>query len=153
MILMLFKTNSPAWYLNKSLTPLISTPINATRKHYADGNTITVSLQTDTNIAQKCNYVYVSDTMLQGYFFVTDRIIDMGGLVTFTLQLDVLDKYANDIRHNMQGVVKETDHRHAYIPDGTFITECREEVQQIDYPEGFDLGAKYILITSGGAYA
>jgi hypothetical protein len=66
--------------------------------------------------------------------------------------VDVLYTWGADIK-NMEGVADKLegiDQANVYFDDGSFVMDCRNDIQVKEFPNGLDETGSYILICAGG---
>lgn len=148
----LYNTNSPENALEKVTTTLHS-GITVREVKPRGYKSIDISILLDTD-GEPINYVLLIGnhyTATSGYYFVRDKIRMPGGVTTLICEKDILSTYKDYVKGNMSGTLVESLSGDPYLDNGTFITECKEEIEQKDFPGGFNEIGQYILITSGGA--
>lgn len=99
------------------------------------------------------NYAIVSDdsNTRGGYYYVDEEVQNIGGTVTLTLRRDVLSTaYYNNVLQYIGGTLVESIDGNKYLDNGTFKSQNKEEIQIVQFPEGFKESGEYILIVSGG---
>lgn len=99
------------------------------------------------------NYVIVSDdtNTRGGYYFIDDKIQNIGGTSTLVLRRDVLTTaYKNNVLQYIAGTLTECIDGDKYYDNGSFLSQNKEETQVLQYPDGFNENGEYILIVAGG---
>lgn len=95
------------------------------------------------------NYMYVPQ--FKRYYYVNNVVAMKGGRIALECEVDVLMSFASDIRKSKALIDKQESSSlsSAYINDGSYVLECRDVIQNIEFPNGFTNTAN-IIITAGG---
>lgn len=95
------------------------------------------------------NYIYVPT--LGRYYFVTEIKMLTGDRFSLHCKCDVLMSFKSSIRNCFAVIDKQqsTAISSKYIDDGSYVTECKDVVQSINFPSGFNKTSN-IIITAGG---
>lgn len=136
---------------------------NKVNKNITDKVTYTGNLKDDTsvlnptfrvkadNIVNK-NYAYIP--LFNRYYFIANIVSIANGLWEISLNIDVLETYATDIKASRAIIEKQEsadfDKSNIYLNDGTFLAESVRVNEILPFEEGFDDDGEIILITAGG---
>lgn len=146
-----FMTNKyPREKINKH-PMIVGSPVVLNDAYNAEYRRFSVSMSSSA-VPDEANYCYVqgSADKLGGYYFIDAKQRTVGGLCNITLIKDVLSTLLGTV---VSGPCTVSEHitGNRYVDNGTFQTEVREEIEQIDFPlESFEEQGEYILITAGG---
>lgn len=101
------------------------------------------------NGVKNINYIHAST--FGRYYFVKEISAMTGDRIALQCKCDVLMSFKNAIRNCTAIIDKQenTNLSSKYIDDGSYVTECRDIVQSINFPSGFTSTAN-IIITAGG---
>ena len=70
------------------------------------------------------NYAYIPD--YGRYYYIDDIAVDLGGLLTLSLSVDVLQTYAADIRATKALIYRQTQHTNPLIADSLIQSQVNE---------------------------
>lgn len=96
------------------------------------------------------NYMYIEE--FKRWYYINDFISTRNGLWEIHAHVDVLYTWRADIR-NMEGVIDKLESQDAgnvYFDDGSFIMDCRNDIEVKEFPNGLNENGTYILICAGG---
>lgn len=96
------------------------------------------------------NYMYIAD--FKRWYYINDIISIRNGLWEIHAHVDVLYTWGADIK-NMEGVADKLegiDQANVYFDDGSFVMDCRNDIQVKEFPNGLNETGSYILICAGG---
>lgn len=98
------------------------------------------------------NYVRIDSAPYNGrYYFVTSYTASANGIVVLNLHEDVLMSLIGERKAATgKGIVKQHISGSPYVDNGTFASETRKEIEQVNFANGFNELGEYILITAGG---
>lgn len=145
-----YLNRSPENVINKEIVQLTSA-VDCNKVVYGTGSvivTVTDSFVKDNG----ANYAQITDSgdNTDGYYFVSSKTDRLGGMQEVYMVKDLLMSYSDLIMNNSYGTVTDTLIGDPYIENGSFVSEVREEIQQIDFQNGFLDKGEFILIVSGG---
>ena len=78
----------------------------------------------DYDNARQCNYCYIAD--FSRYYYIDDIAVDLGGLLTLSLSVDVLQTYAADIRATKALIYRQSQHTNPLIADSLIQSQINE---------------------------
>lgn len=151
MIIMFYNNSDVEEVVNK--TPIqLSAPVQCRLKNNVRWDMPVITLQNNIPDFNGVNYCQIADgpKYSEGYYFIRDHITQPGGVIDIVLEKDVLYTNAQRVLTGSSGRVTSSTKGNPYVENGSFVTEVREEIQQLDFPEGFDDQGQFILIVSGG---
>lgn len=96
------------------------------------------------------NYMYISE--FKRWYYITDIISIANNLWEIHAHVDVLYTWCSDIK-TMKGIADKLegfDQANVYFDDGSFIMDCRNDIQVKEFPNGLNETGNYILICAGG---
>lgn len=70
------------------------------------------------------NYAYIAD--YGRYYYIDDIAVDLGGLLTLSLSVDVLQTYAADIRATKALIYRQSQHTNPLIADSLIQSQINE---------------------------
>lgn len=70
------------------------------------------------------NYAHIPD--YGRYYYIDDIAVDLGGLLTLSLSVDVLQTYAADIRATKALIYRQTQHTNPLIADSLIQSQVNE---------------------------
>lgn len=76
------------------------------------------------NSFKSYNYAYIAD--YGRYYYIDDIAVDLGGLLTLSLSVDVLQTYAADIRATKALIYRQTQHTNPLIADSLIQSQVNE---------------------------
>lgn len=76
------------------------------------------------NTFKSYNYAYIPD--YGRYYYIDDIAVDLGGLLTLSLSVDVLQTYAADIRATKALIYRQTQHTNPLIADSLIQSQVNE---------------------------
>lgn len=76
------------------------------------------------NTFKSYNYAYIPD--YGRYYYIDDIAVDLGGLLTLSLSVDVLQTYAADIRATKALIYRQTQHTNPLIMDSLIQSQVNE---------------------------
>lgn len=97
------------------------------------------------------NYMYIPE--FKRWYYINDIISVRTGLWEIHAHVDVLYTWGADIK-TMIGVADKLESftgSNVYFDDGSFIMDCRNDIQVKEFPNGLNENGSYILICAGGA--
>lgn len=151
MIALLYKNTSDNRVISKNINLIKEVSIEL--KSNVDFISPTIFLQT-FNGCEDVNYLYIEE--FKRYYFVNNINHLTGGRISLNCSVDVLMSNKNDILALSCIIDKQesisSSFSDKYIDDGSFVTECRTFNSIINFPNGFNDNAEFILITAGRSY-
>lgn len=141
----LIRNNSPANYVNKSLTTLAN--LSGTLKDNCSVEDPVVLVESnDTSLLSNLNYVYIFE--FKRYYYVKDITLVRNNLWSVSLHVDVLMSWRNNLKQN-QGVVRRQASRwNLYLDDGVFKAYQDPLIKTVYFPNGFST-PEYVLAIAG----
>ena len=100
----------------------------------------------------KYNYNYMYIPEFGRWYYINDIISIRNKLWEIHAHVDVLYTWGADIK-NMEGVADKLEdfyNANMYYDDGSFIMDCRRDIQVREFPNGLNETGQYILICAGG---
>lgn len=76
------------------------------------------------NTFKSYNYAYIPD--YGRYYYIDDIAVDLGGLLTLSLSVDVLQTYAADIRATKALIYRQSQHTNPLIADSLIQSQVNE---------------------------
>ena len=151
MVALLYKNTSDNRVISKNITLIKEVSIEL--KSNVDFISPTIFLQTFDG-CEDVNYLYIEE--FKRYYFVNNINHLTGGRISLNCSVDVLMSNKNDILALSCIIDKQesisSSFSDKYIDDGSFVTECRTFNSIINFPNGFNDNAEFILITAGRSY-
>lgn len=95
------------------------------------------------------NYCYIP--ALGRYYYIQDITALTGNRVALNCHCDVLMSFKSQIK-NCQAIIdksQQSSNSNVYLNDESFITECKDVLQSLEFPSGFT-SSDTIIITAGG---
>lgn len=103
---------------------------------------------------ENVNYLYIEE--FKRYYFVNNILHLTGGRISLSCDVDVLMSNKSEILALSCIIDKQESSSSTfsdkYLDDGSFVTECRTFNSIINFPNGFNDNAEFILITAGRSY-
>lgn len=98
---------------------------------------------------QDINYLKIAE--FHRNYYITDIVNLTGGRYEIKAKTDVLESFKSDILA-LNAIIDKSPASKAnlYLDDGSFVTENREFMRVLNFPNGFNDDGEYILITAGG---
>ena len=95
------------------------------------------------------NYAYIPE--FERYYDIVDRTATRDGFWTVSFAVDVLMSFRTDIGNLSVVIDKQSDYANGdeYIDDSSLVTDNMTFVRAVEYPDGFNDTAEYILIVAG----
>ena len=151
MVALLYKNTSDNRVISKNISLIKEVSIEL--KSNVDFISPTIFLQTFDG-CEDVNYLYIEE--FKRYYFVNNINHITGGRISLNCSVDVLMSNKNDILALSCIIDKQesisSSFSDKYIDDGSFVTECRTFNSIINFPNGFNDNAEFILITAGRSY-
>lgn len=100
----------------------------------------------------KYNYNYMYIPEFGRWYYINDIISIRNKLWEIHAHVDVLYTWGADIK-NMESVADKLEdfyNANMYYDDGSFIMDCRRDIQVKEFPNGLNETGQYILICAGG---
>lgn len=108
---------------------------------------LTPSITINTDYVN-ANYAYIPDW---GRFYFIENITSVrDGLLEFTMRVDPLMTYKNDILNLSCVIERQQNKWNVYIDDSEFMVENKTRIQTFEFPNGFSDIFTNILCVSGG---
>lgn len=135
----------------KTFPKTLGTAVSTHTVTLKDGCSIdnpTVSFSGGNAIMATLNYAYI-DTF-QRYYYIRDRKMTVAGVCELTLESDVLQSFATEIKACPATITRQEDRRKAdaYLIDNKYKAKSYRQITTQDFPTGLD-DFSYILITVG----
>ena len=151
MVALLYKNTSDNRVISKNITLIKEVSIEL--KSNVDFISPTIFLQT-FNGCEDVNYLYIEE--FKRYYFVNNINHLTGGRISLSCSVDVLMSNKDNIL-SLSCIIDKQENASSnfsdkYIDDGSFVTECRTFNSIINFPNGFNDNAEFILITAGRSY-
>lgn len=110
--------------------------------------TITIESQLESDILGRVNYAYIA--LWNRYYYVTDIALDITGLWTVTMHVDVLMTYSTEIRQQNAIVARQERRYNMYLDDGWFMSYQNPIVKTpyFSVTDPFE-HTSYILVVAG----
>lgn len=96
------------------------------------------------------NYMYIEE--FGRWYFINNIISLRNKIWEIHAHVDVLYTWGADIK-NMEGLADKLEdplNSNLYYDDGSFIMDCRKDIQVKEFPSGLNETGQYILICAGG---
>lgn len=96
------------------------------------------------------NYMYIEE--FKRWYYINDFITKRTGIWEIHAHVDVLYTWRADIGKT-EGVIdkcENPDTANPYFDDGSFILDCRNDLEIKEFSNGFNENGSYILICAGG---
>ena len=96
------------------------------------------------------NYMYIEE--FGRWYYINDIISVRNNLWEIHAHVDVLYTWGADIA-SMEGVADKLegfDNANVYFDDGSFVMDCRNDIQVKEFPNGLNENGSYVLICAGG---
>lgn len=145
MDIILYKNNSPNYFVNKVLAG--ATSFSGTLRD--ESSVIDPILMLEASNLSQYNYLYIPSF---GRFYYINNIESVrNSLWRLTCHVDVLNTYRSEILAHQAIVSKATqqDVSDLMIDDGDWVVENKKVNTVISFPSGLNDGGEYILITAG----
>ena len=96
------------------------------------------------------NYMYIDE--FKRWYFINDFVLIRKNIWEIHAHVDVLHTWRSDIGLTECVIDKSEEQQKAnlYLDDGSFITECRNNIDVKEFPSGLNENGSYILICAGG---
>ena len=151
MVALLYKNTSDNRVISKNITLIKEVSIEL--KSNVDFISPTIFLQTFDG-CEDVNYLYIEE--FKRYYFVNNINHLTGGRISLSCSVDVLMSNKDNIL-SLSCIIDKQENASSnfsdkYIDDGSFVTECRTFNSIINFPNGFNDNAEFILITAGRSY-
>ena len=151
MVALLYRNTSDNRVISKNITLIKEVSIEL--KSNVDFISPTIFLQT-FNGCEDANYLYIEE--FKRYYFVNNINHLTGGRISLSCSVDVLMSNKDNIL-SLSCIIDKQENASSnfsdkYIDDGSFVTECRTFNSIINFPNGFNDNAEFILITAGRSY-
>lgn len=145
-----YLNKSPENVINKEIVQLTSA-VDCNKVVYGTGNMIVTVMDSYVKY-NGANYAYISESgnNTDGYYYISSKTDRLGGMQEVYLVKDYLMSHSDLILNHSYCTVTDTLVGDPYIENGSFISEVKEEIQQIDFQNGFLDKGEFILIVSGG---
>lgn len=142
MYINLYINSSPANYVNKDITSVVS--VEGTLREPTSIIDPVVVIQKETPMG--FNYVHIP--IFNRYYFVTGISSDNNNLVGISLHVDVLMTYKTEILQ-MEAIIKRQESMYnTYLDDGIYKAYQNTKHKIIKFPNGFT-DFSYILALAG----
>ena len=95
------------------------------------------------------NYVYIP--AWSRYYFIDDIRVLTGGRVEVSLSVDVLESFKDSILE-LNVILSDTEQTglNNYLPSESFVVNCKNKTDIVNFSNGLLDNGEYILITAGG---
>ena len=130
----------------------------AINKEIVEGATISGTLRNDTSIISpiialenaevfKYNYAYIPS--FERYYYITDIKSLRNNLWEVYMKVDVLMSHKQAILSNESIISHSESNANNYIPSDVWRNDVRQNTEIINFPNGFNEEALFVLITAG----
>lgn len=130
----------------------------AINKEIVEGTTISGTLRNDTSIISpiivfenaevfKYNYAYIPS--FERYYYITDIKSLRNNLWEVYMKVDVLMSHKQAILSNESIISHSESNANNYIPSDVWRNDVRQNTEIINFPNGFNEEALFVLITAG----
>ena len=145
MDIIFYYNNSDNRCLNKILLP--GETISGTLRQ--SSSMINPVIKLEKSATFRYNYAYISE--FRRYYFITNTEVDFNKIRTITFKVDPLMSFKQDILNLKVVVDKQASESNGdeYIDDSSLVTNNLTFNSVYNFPDGFNDGAEYILITAG----
>ena len=140
MTVIAYTNNSEINRVGKSLTQVAS--YTGSLKGACDVLSPVITLQLNA-VPTNVNYMYVEE--FSRYYFVTGWTVEITGLVTVSLSVDVLETYKELIKATRAIIERQEKKYNVYLPDGAFRAEQKTQSQIVAFPQGFSKSSSILL--------
>lgn len=106
-----------------------------------------ITLSVDGATATACNYVHIPE--LGRYYYVTDCTSLNGGTWEFSLHVDVLKTYADEIREQTAVIERQEKTWNVYLNDPDFQIYANPQITTQPFPRPFHDFQTVLLIAGG----
>lgn len=96
------------------------------------------------------NYMYIDE--FKRWYYINDIISIRNNIWEIHAHVDVLYTWYADIG-NMECIIDKTEDygtANFYYDDGSFVMDCRSNIELKEFSNGFNENGQYILICAGG---
>lgn len=146
MRVILYDNGSSDEVMSKLLTEITELDIEPYNDLDIESPTLILS-DMEISDLDRCNYCYIEE--FERYYFCTPTLGN-NGIYTLICNIDPLMSLKDEIL-NLKVIVDKNEYEiNPYLNDGSYITEEREKIEVLNYPDGFNDTGRYILITAGG---
>ena len=143
-----FNTPDTQNVINKTLQQM-SSRIEGNWKKSTDLLNPTILVYAE-QLTHGANYLLFEDGYSAEWYYITGKRNVLGGDIELQLSKDLVQTYKSVLLNDTVGTVTSATSGNPYVDNGTFLCEAREEVEQVDFPDGFLDRGEYILIVAGG---
>lgn len=110
---------SPSNFVSKNITDIATATGNLREGCNIIDPIIIIQSALESDILSRVNYAYIEQ--FHRYYYVTDITLDVTGLWLFTMHVDVLMSYKDEIRQQNAIVARQQEHYNLYLDDGWFM--------------------------------
>lgn len=146
MEIRLYNTSDDRIVVNKTLTDELI--LEGTLKESL--NVLSPSVMVTVDVSEY-NYMYIPE--FERYYYINSVEVIKNGLWQIrTAEVDVLMSWKDEFLQ-LNAIIDKTNNislADEFIDDGSFITSSNSIINVINYDEGFNDFADYILLTAGG---
>lgn len=150
MEIKLYKNSSDRNMVSKSLEFISTITVNS----QIDKPLIEMSIslpKSAISFTDFANYVEIVD--FNRKYFITDVKKDIGGVVTISLQEDILTSHFDKIKNISAIIGRQEKAYNLYVPDGNIPMQSKKNVVTKRFPNSLSSSTgAMILITQGGQY-
>lgn len=104
-----------------------------------------LKLSTGTD-ALKANYLYLKD--FNRYYFIDNMIVENGYIIV-ECSVDVLMSFQKELIECQVVLDRNSSNYDLYLPDNEQSIEARTNIRTIEFPNGFNETAGFVLILAG----
>ncbi len=112
--------------LQKSTSPI--TTVNGTFKEDCSIENPTVIIKKDNIDIANVNYAYINET--QRFYYITDIVMQKGGILELHMKVDVLQTYASYIKSIYTLIDRQENVSNKYIYDSQLLTRTQRIIQK-----------------------
>lgn len=146
--IILQENSSPSNKVSKSITNIATaTGVLRSGASIIDPE-IEIESALESDILGRVNYAYIQ--LWRRYYFVNDIHLDVNGLWLFSMHVDVLMSYGDEIRSQNAIIGRQERRYNMYFDDGWFMSYQNPLIRQqyFSNPAPFE-GESYILVLAG----
>lgn len=112
--------------LQKSTAPIAN--VNGTFKEDCSIENPTVIIKKDNIDIANVNYAYINET--QRFYYITDIVMQKGGILELHMKVDVLQTYASYIKSIYTLIDRQENVSNKYIYDSKLLTRTQRIIQK-----------------------
>lgn len=143
-----FKTSSDNRKITKELTPVIiddNNDLNIIFKQDVNRSDGFLDLRYNEHLLE-ANYCFIEDL---GYYYYMSEPTFSNNRLLYNLTTDLLMTFKNDILQLKCIIARQQHDFNAYLTDNRFPVLNKQQVNTIDFPDGFPQHDEVILVVNG----